>query len=76
MLMAPKGSNGGIVSTSGLQERHCRTVSVYCMGGWLCATAKRPCAHFAAEEAFQKSAGCGSSCLISRWDSERGTNRN
>ena len=76
ILMAPYGSNRGIEGRSVSGERKRRTASVYCTGE--CPESRETslrCAHSTDDDAVQYSSGQGRSCLISKWDIERGIHR-
>ena len=76
ILMAPYGSNRGIEGRSVSGERKRRTASVYCTGE--CPESRAislRCAHSTDDDAFQYSSGQGRSCLISKWDIERGIDK-
>lgn len=75
MFIAPYGSNGAIEVWSFSEERKSRTASEYCMDGPEFSERSRRCAQSAEEEAFHWASGHGRSCLISRWDIERGIER-
>ena len=78
MLIAPKGSKGWRAdSSSELWERNRRIASVSVVDEVEeVAEVSWRCAHDAAEVAFQAASEQGNECLISRWESSLGIERN